>query len=725
MNKISPVAVLAECLLAPRSIAFVGVSAKGGAGTEMLRSTIRSGFDGSIWPISAKVDTIEGLPCIPSLAALPQTPDCVVISIPADGVISVVEEAAALGIRAALVVSEGFADDGTEEGRQRQDRLVAIAKASGMALAGPNCMGVVTLVKGFAATLADVPAALPSGGMSLVSQSGGLLNAVAELAANRGIGMNYLISIGNQAVLDLADYIDFLADDPGTRVIACAMEGAKDGRRFRAAIERATRKKPVVILKLGRSELGQAATLAHTGTLAGQHEAYEALFRRHGVASVLSLDELVETAALLSAAPLPNGNGVCVLTVSGGGTSLVSDLGEQAGVVFPPIGTETNRRLEEALHIERSFNNPVDTVGLGRLRREGALQGVIAALLDDPAIDVIGLVLGMRLEGNSMHNEILDQIAEIAAKASKPIIVLSFISNSLTRYWRDFTATRGLPLLEDLEGGLRAVRHLTDYAAFRRNVAEAGAVVPAGSSSDGNMTVGATLSEAASKRILAAAGLPVTLEFLAATPAEATTLATRIGGPVALKVQSPDIPHKSDIGGVHLRATAADAEAASMRILDNARRACPAALIEGVLVQEMVEEGAEFILGMTYDPQFGPLVVLGGGGVMVEVFKDACVQPAPVTLAVAESMIDSLKSSVLLDGFRGAPVRDRAALAACIVQFSEFAMATDGQFMAIDLNPVFVRQNGKGVKIADALIIKSSHQEELKNDEVDLSKIYG
>ncbi|WFU49057.1 acetate--CoA ligase family protein [Sinorhizobium terangae] len=701
----------ARSLLAPRSVAFVGVSAKGGAGNKMLNSALRSGFEGKIWPVNANAAEIAGVSCVPSLSALPAVPDCIVISVPAEGVLALVEEAAAIGVRAALVVSEGFADAGTPEGRERQERLAAIAKVSGMAVAGPNCMGIATLAHRFAATMADIPAKLDAGGISLVSQSGGLLNAVAELSANRGIGMNYLISIGNQAVLDLADYIDFLADDPKTSVIACIMEGAKDGRRFRAAVERASRIKPLVILKLGQSTAGQAATFAHTGTLAGRHEAYEALFRANGVAAVSSLDELVETAALLATAPLPAGNRVCLLTVSGGATSLIGDLGERAGVSFGRIDEETSRRVGEALGVSRDFGNPLDTVGMPRLRQEGAIEGVVGALLDSAEIDVIGLVLGMRLEGAENHDKLVARMAEIARTASKPLLVLSFISNSLTAHWRGYAMEHGLPLVEDVELGLRAIRHLTDYGAFRQNMS-ARREPPQARRASGDVSDGVVFSEAESKRILGRAGLPVTREYLAKTPKEAKALTERIGGRVALKIQSRDIPHKSDVGGVHLGATVDDAETMSQKILTNAKTACPEAAIDGILVQEMVGEGAEFIIGMTYDEQFGPLVVVGGGGVMVEVFKDASVGLAPLTRQQATEMVARLKISVRLDGFRGAPPLDREALIDCLVAFSNFVASTDGQLAAIDLNPVFVRTRGRGVKIADALIITTSLWEE-------------
>jgi acetyltransferase len=281
------------------------------------------------------------------------------------------------------------------------------------------------------------------------------------------------------------------------------------------------------------------------------------------------------------------------------------------------------------------------------------------------------------------------------------------MSNSLTRNWRGYAQTRGLPLVEDLERGLQAVRHLIDYAAFRRRAVEDHSSV-ADSSVEHDLTAlpeGRVLTEAESKKILGAAGLPVTRETLARDPTEAARIAAEIGGAVALKIQSPDIPHKSDVGGVHLGAkTPAEVEQAARQVFDNARRNCPNAAVDGILVQEMIEDGVEFILGMTYDEQFGPLIVCGAGGVTVEVFKDAAVFLPPVAAADVAAMLGSLKVSKLLQGFRGAPARDIDALVECCVRFAKFVAATDGQFAAIDLNPVFVCSQGRGVRIADALI---------------------
>ena len=693
-----------DALLRPRSVAFVGVSTSGGAGAKMLRSTRASQFSGPVWVVHPTAEGIDGAPCFKSIGALPGAPDCLIISVPAESVLAVLQDGADHGVASALVVSEGFADAANAEGRARQEELVAFAQRSGMAVAGPNCMGVAALAGGYAASLMDFPQRLPVGGVSLVSQSGGLANAVAELCANRGVGLNYLISIGNQAVVDLADYIDFLVQDPATRVIGVIMEGARDGRRFRKILERTAGTKPIVVLKLGRSSDGQAATLAHTGTLAGRHEAYEALFRQTGVASVESIDALVETVLLFDRAPRAKGRGVCMFTVSGGATSLIADLGDKAGLDFPTLSPKTNAALERILGVERQFGNPVDTVGMPRLLKDANIEPVLDALLADERIDVIGLVLGMRMNGAASHEDLVRRMAQRARTAEKPLVALSFISNSLTGKWRQFALEHRLPLLEDLERGLKAIGRLIAFSTFEPRQAPGAAADRSASAPHAQ-----TLSEAASKKILAAEGFPVTREALAKDPAHARRLAATIDGAVAIKIQSPDIPHKSDIGGVVLGVCEPEAvEKAASRVIANARRAAPDAVIEGVLVQEMIGDGIEVIVGMTLDSQLGPLIVLGAGGVSVEIFKDVAVRLAPLTRADAVEMIGGLRVKTLLAGFRGAPPCDTEALIEFCVRFSEFVARTDGQFSAIDINPLMVRAQGEGVCIADAMIVTAS-----------------
>lgn len=698
-------------LLNPKSIAIIGISPKGRTGLGILENTLAVGFKGPIYLINPNYPEIVGRKCYPSIRDLPEAPDKLIVAVPAGAVLSVLEEAHAVGTRAALVVAEGFADANTDEGRARQAKLREFAFAKGMAVAGPNCMGISSLQHGFANSFGDVPKGTQAGGVSVISQSGGLLNAVIELGNNRNVGLNYLISGGNEAVVDNADYIDFLADDPKTKVIACIMEGTKNGRRFRAAIERAVRKKPVVVLKLGRSAAGQKATLAHTGTLAGRDEAFVSLFKQNGVALVESIDQLVETASLFAHVPVPAADRVVMFMVSGGATSMVGDRGEAVGINFPELNPETNKKLQAIIEVDRAFNNPMDTIGMPRLAKGDNLTRVVQTMIDDPEIDVIGFVLGMRLKPAEFHKKMAATLSSIAKKTTKPILIVSFMSNSLTQYWRTSPETEGLGIIEDVEGGLRAVKKLTDYAVFRKKLATSKArpaPQPLVLDIARNRT---SLTEFESKKILGDFGLPVTQETLATSADGAAKAAAAMGFPVALKIQSPDVMHKSDAGGVVLGVkTAEEASAAYRRILDNVAKVHPKAAIDGVLVQEMVGRGTEMILGMNFDEQLGPLVLCGLGGIFVEVMKDVALRFPPLDADEVGEMLAELKGLKLLQGYRGAPAGDVDALVKAVVAFGEFVARTEGQFAAIDVNPLIVLPKGKGVRIADALIIPAKQQ---------------
>ncbi|HWG03918.1 MAG TPA: acetate--CoA ligase family protein [Beijerinckiaceae bacterium] len=693
-----------SALFKPRSLAVIGASARGGPGTKILSTLRAGGFAGEIIPVSRTAAEIEGFRCTAALDDIPVVPDCVMVAVPAEAVLDIVQQAAHIGVQAMLVVSEGFADAGTEEGRQRQAQLALLAEQAGMAIAGPNSIGIASLGHSMVATITDVvPQESLKGTISLVSQSGGLMLAVAELCANRGIGLDKLVSIGNQAVIEIADYLDYLADDLETKVIGLIIEGVRNGRRFRAALARATRKKPVVVLKLGRSALGQAATIAHTGTLAGKDQAFVTLFRQSGAALVTTIDDLVETCALFDQARVPKGAGICMLTISGGATSLISDNGALAGVTFPPLALATDTKLREIIGVDRAFGNPVDTVGLPRLLNGDTLACCVAALDADPSVDLIGLVIPMRLAGSPVQDRLMDDLCAASSSASKPVVAISFMSNSLNNHWRGYAQRHNLPLMEDVGAAMRALKSLVDYGALlRKEPADLNSIRLSIST---HLTPGRSLTEAESKHILTHADLPVTREFFARDSVEAATKAADLGSLVAIKVQSEDIPHKSDVGGVALRVPAQDVEAATEKVLANAAAARPDAKIDGVLVQEMVEGGAEFILGMTYDEQFGPMIVLGAGGIQVELFQDSTVRLPPVTRDDVLEMLNELKISKMLDGFRGAPPLDKESLIDCCLKFSDFVVATDGHYAAIDINPLIVLPRGKGVKIADAMIV--------------------
>lgn len=690
----------------PRSVAIVGASPRGSTGGRILNNALASGFQGTVYPINPNYEEVAGKKCYPTLGELPEVPDCVVVALPVNHVLTVVEEATKVGVPSGIVVAEGFADGNTEAGRKRQEELQRLAARGGMAITGPCCMGVASLKYAFANSYFSIPPDAVPGGVSLISQSGGLTNAVTEFGASRNVGFNYVISSGNEAVVEMADYIDYLAEDPETKVIACLMEGAKDGTKLRRVLASTTRKKPVVVLKLGRSESGRRATVAHTGTLAGQDEAYVALFRETGVSLVHSIDDLVETAGLFIYAPPPGGRKVVFLTISGGATALISDVNATAGLECHALSTETNARLQEILAVDRPFNNPIDTVGMPRVERGTNLATVLQTLLNDGEIDLVGVALSVKRVTAPGQQKLLDQVAVCAQTAQKPIFVLSLASNSLTQDLRTFSAKTGVPVLEDVEGGLNAVRKLVDYGEFLRRQATRQASKPRSGPIDVRLPDdAAVLTEYDSKKILARAGVSTTREDLAGTSDSAVAIADTLGYPVVLKVQSPEVPHKSDAGGVYLGAkTPEEVRAGYHRITESVRRAHPDARIDGVLVQEMVSDGVEVIVGMVNDTQFGPLVMLGMGGIFVEVFKDAAFRLPPLDHQDVREMLAELKGAALLRGLRGRAPCDVDGLVECVVRFGDFIAQTAGKFSAVEMNPVMVRPQGCGVVVADALI---------------------
>jgi acyl-CoA synthetase (NDP forming) len=684
-------------LLAPGAIAIVGANDKGNVGARAIRNALAAGFTGPLYPVNPNYQTIEGLDCYPSLGALPQVPDAVVVAVPVRAALDVLADADAAAIPAAVCFSEGFSDAGTEAGAERHRKLIAFARDSGMAISGPNSMGILSLKRGFAANFMNLPAGLKPGGLSIISQSGGLINALCELGRNRDIGFNYLISAGNEAVVNAADYLEWLAADDDTNAIIAIVEGVKDGAAFRRALAVATARKPVVLLKLGRSELGRSATLAHTGSLAGQDAAFRALATQCGAIMADTLDSALEIAACLGTAPLPDGNRVVIFSTSGGATVLTTDLGVAAGLNFPPLNEATNRALQDILEVARPFTNPFDVVGNPRIVKGDNMTRCLNALVADEGIDAIGFVLVMQRDPSAQRQKLLDQIAAVAATTSKPIMVLP----EMTMHWRDAPPSAGVPISGNLSDGLAALRALVDYAAFRRRPPPETVAAPA------PLTLSVkpgrnVLTEAESKAALGAIGLPVTRERLAASVEDAVTIAQEIGFPVALKVQAPALVHKTEAGGIALNLRDADAVRAGF---DRLATAWPGDM-DGILVQEMVRGGIEVFLGMHRDAALGPVIVLGPGGVHVDLFADAMtLRLPPFGPGDAEALLDQAPAvGKLLRGFRGAPAGDRTALIGLIDDFARFVTATGDGVAAIDLNPVMVLPDGEGAKVVDATI---------------------
>lgn len=689
-------------LLDPGAIAVVGANDKGNVGARTLRNALASGFGGRLYPINPNYETIEGLACYPTLGALPEVPDTVVVAVPAGAALDVLGEAADAGVPAAVCFSEGFSDAGTDAGGERHRRLLALARATGMAISGPNSMGILSLRRRFAANFMNLPRGLKPGGLSVVSQSGGLINALCELGRNRGIGFNYLISAGNEAVVHTADYLDWLTEDEGTDAVIAIVEGVKDGAAFRRALSEATARKPVVILKLGRSALGKGATLAHTGSLAGEDAVFRAMAGQCGAQMADTVDAALEMAALLGAAPLPAGDRAVIFSTSGGATVLTTDLGVAAGLNFPPLSAETNRALQDILAVTRPFTNPFDVVGNPRIVKGDNMTRCLEALVADDAVDLVAFVLVMQRDPSAQRQKLLDQMGAVAAKTAKPIVVIP----EMTMHWRETPPEAGVPITGNLSDGVAALRALVDYAAFRRRGRPAPASAAPRTHPVPQQKPGrSVLTEVESKAALAAAGLPVTHERLAQTADAAVEAARDIGFPVALKVQAPEMVHKTEAGAIALHLGSAEAvRAAYDRLSAQTRRRGDT--VDGILVQEMIIGGCELFLGMHRDPALGPAVVLGPGGTHVDLFAGAMtLRLPPFDRAEAEAMIAGAPAvEKLLRGFRGAPAADREALLRLIEDFARFVDGAGDKVATIDLNPVVVLPAGRGAKIVDATI---------------------
>jgi acetyltransferase len=536
--------------------------------------------------------------------------------------------------------------------------------------------------------------------------------------SNRGVGFSTLISSGNEAALDNADYIAYLVDDPQTRVIIAFIEGFKGPDKFVRAAERARQAgKPLLVVKIGRSAVAQCATLAHTGSLAGSDAVHDAVFRKHGIIRLQSLDELLETAELFLNAPLPAGRGIGFLTLSGGQIGLIGDMMQEFDLILPKLSEEARRSLAEVLPPYSNLDNPLDAWGSGNF--EETYPACIEILAHEKDIHLLAVARdsapGIAPREIWQSNVIIDAAAQAVQTSGKPCVVFSNIATGFEKAVQDRAHSAGLPLIQGTRASLRAIAALMQYADFTRQPPRQPGSSPVGSEALTHIRNSLScqppsLSEHAGKQLLAAYGVPITREALATSCDQAIRFAQELDVPVALKIQSPDIQHKTEAKGVALNLQGADAiRRAYNLILENARHYKPDARIEGVLVQEMIPADAvEVIVGSSNDRDFGPMVVFGLGGILVELFKDSVLRPAPVSLEEAHEMVASVRSAALLRGFRGRPPADVCALADVIRGVSHLAHDLRAQIAAVDINPLMVLPQGRGVRAADALIVRSN-----------------
>ena len=695
-----------DTFFSPSSIAIIGASRDPVKIPGLLLAFLRKNqFPGQIYPVNPNYPDIDGLACYPSVSAVKAPIDLAIVIIPARAVLGALEECARVGVRNAIIISSGFAEEGGESAGM-QDEIAALAKRTGMRISGPNAEGYYNEAKRVAATFSPTVDVKPEAPrllatrrrIGIVAQSGGIGFAIYNRARALGIALSYVISTGNESDLGAGEFLDYMVQDSATDVILLFIEGIRDTEKFLAAARRAAETgKPVIVTKVGRSGAGGRAAASHTASMAGWSAAYDAVFAKYGFIISNDLDEAVTIAALLTTSPLPKGDRVAVLTVSGGGGIWGADAVSAQGLQVPELSASMQATIRALIPSYGSPRNPVDITA--QAVHSGGLQKTIDLLDQSDEVDAILVVISM-----SSETRMPFKIPELKPRLDAQNKLIAFYSYTLpSNFARTALAGAGVVVLSGLTHVAVAMRQLVQRAQFK--LAPAGAVNPTPNIS-AHLT-SATLSEHDSKSLLREAGVALPHEFLVTEKSALDIAIVQAGFPLVMKIQSRDIPHKSEVGGVRVDiATKDDALAAYDALLDNARRRRPDAAIQGVLVGPMAKKGVEIIVGTMLDATFGAMIMVGLGGIITELYKDVVYRPAPVSTDEAIAMVAELKAAPLLHGFRGVPNADVPALAQLIAQISHLAAGAAADIAEIELNPVLVHPAGVGVTVVDALVVR-------------------
>lgn len=697
-------------LINPRVVAIVGASETRGSFGERTLSNM-AGFTGKVFAINPKYQTLLGRPCVPSLADLPERPDCVVLCVARPMVEDMIGNAAAAGAGGVVVYASGFAETSKPDRIAAQHRLIDLAHRTGVRVVGPNCVGLANTKSKAGLNFMPDYAGMGhcAGPIGIVSQSGALGYTVLQ-GMERGIGFSHYLAAGNSCDVDVCDFISYLAEDDDTRAIVCLLEGVKDGRRFLEAAGKARDAgKALIVYKTGNSETSSKAAMSHTGTMVGSAVAYRTAFEEAGAIAVDDLESVLETASFFAKTNAPSaGRGVGILSTSGGAAVICADKAEAFGVPLPALEAKTAEALHTVVPDFGSVANPSDLTA-EVLKTSETFGFCLDAFMTDARFSA--LIMPMIFAHASSSGARAPMIVEAARRTDKPLAVV-WMNEWLQGPGSDLLdADPRVCMFRSADRCFATLRAWFDWherrarqsaISGRRSPASAGVVardilMAAASRSK-------SLSETESKRILACYGIRVPQEILARDSDTAVEAASKIGGPVALKIVSPDILHKTEAGGVKLGlSTAENVRAAAQEILQSVSHYAPRARLDGVSVQEMAPSGLEIVLGVKNDAQFGPLVAVGLGGIMVELLGDTAVRFAPVADAAARDMLTSLKGHPLLAGFRGKPGVDVDGLADAICRLSELAHDLADVIDQIDVNPVIA--SGATVMAADALII--------------------
>ncbi len=707
--------------LNPQSVAMFGVSPNWSYINTILKDFVAQKKPARVYPINPTYPEVEGLKCYARLTDVDDAVDLAMLSVPARLIPDALEQCAIKRVRAVNIITSGFGEMGGEEGARRHQLLADFVAQTGIRIVGPNCFGNLSAPNQFAGMPNSGRAIQRAGRLSLALQSGGLAISTVAACVDRYIALAHVISSGNEADIEIGDCLEFFAEDDATQVIGLYVEQFRNPEKFLCAAERcAERRKPIVVLKAGRTEAGRKMAMAHTGALAGSDAIVDAVFRRHGITRVNSLNEMIETLAILHSRKLPKGNGIAAVTNSGGANAILADHAAEFGLNFPQFSEASYNIIRPVLYDYITVSNPLDITGPGGLADQHIHKAALDAIGSDPNMEIILWQLGAnaRTDAQGPAGKVL-----LAAMKQYPDKIWVKISGYAGTF-RDkplgvpdliepIADLDGVPFLMSFDNGLRAVKALIDYSQFQHKRAKSKSQLPKSNSARAAKAKaimpkanGRALTEAEGKKILALYGIPITQEKLAKSADDAARAAKQIGYPVAMKIVSPQIAHKTEAGGVALNiGNEKDARATFKRIIASAKKYNPQAELQGVSIQEMVRGGREMIVGMTNDAQFGPGIVLGVGGIFVEVLKDVVMRVPPLDADDALAMIHSLKGAAILKGARGQKPADVAALADTLQKFSQLCLDLRDAVKEIDINPLIVMDEGGGVKAVDCLVV--------------------
>ncbi len=685
-------------------IAVIGASAKPNKlSFGIVKNLTLYDYQGKIYPVNPKEKEILGLTCYPDILQVPDPVELAVIVLPAGMILQTVRDCAQRGVKAITVISGGFKELGSE-GEALEKEVLQVVQKNGMRMVGPNCVGTMSLHTGLNTTF--IHGTPDKGGIGFLSQSGAVLGGVVDYVKGKGIGFAHFSSLGNEADVTETDMIEYLGSDPFTTVITAYVEQIRDGSRFIEVCKKVSPKKPIVLLKAGRTSAGARAVSSHTGSLAGSHAAYQAAFKQGGVIEVQTVNDLFDVSQAFALQKPPQGKKVVILTNAGGPAALTSDALAMHGLEMADLSPQTMDILRKHLNPSAQVANPIDMLG-GAEPQE--YEMAMRAVAEDPNVDVIVPILVPQALVDPV--QVAEKISEVAGTSGKTVISC-FMGDALVAEPRRVLHNHKVPMVAYPESVGTILGAMITYRDWLNKPDEISPVFPeinkAAAASLLNQTREAeSFGELHTRPLLESYGIPVVPGGFVQTAQQAGQLADQVGFPVVMKIVSPQILHKSDVGGIRLNLkSVSEVEAAYRDMLASVAEKMPAALLEGVLIEKMAPQGQEVIIGMRRDPGFGPMMMFGMGGIFVELFKDVAFKVAPLTLSDAREMIRDTKAGTLLSGYRGSEKADLEAVAEIILKLSQLAVDFP-QIDEIEINPLLVFPEGKGVLALDGRVIFS------------------